>query len=571
MSSILLSRNSSSDHRTWTSILRSKSHPIATSEYTQIKFALSVRLNLARTIIAGTEDACLSVQPEDGPVGPFKKAPNTNQQNADFSQWPGGLTGLLATRPQPPAEQFGRFTRLRSRQPQLWLDGSNFQLTDESLFSAVGKWGCDGEPGGEPQPGAAGGQILLRLDSLPKKNPTGFILTLSAKGGTGGRGHDGQNGAPGESGSDVYLKGIVRGKVLKAAPVREFLDAAGRIPGKSGNGGDARVSGQGGRGGSVNVSIRDWSGSNLDHLIRICIDPGEPGPSGTPGQPGTTEPDHFARFVRNISFVYREWVEYLKYLGTPVDYSLTQRLQSFFAAHTRAGTLPRPEPGKPGATEMASGAHTPTYVADYFPTTLLDKLYQRARLQVLMADPLGGDEEALSGVALTRATDTLHWLTSVLEPIKDRKDAKYIRHVLLYHEANALYPGFPFWPSWNVYDSRLPAAMQRFSHCCQVRYSFRCRYGLRMLADHGVPAKPEGPLATPLPRRPSATRVRWLFRAVDVTLRAQVAPKSAAACRRTTSGSDAPPQAATNNIARASRAVRPSSSADAASSSATSF
>ena len=132
-------------------------------------------------------------------------------------------------------------------------------------------------------------------------------------------------------------------------------------------------------------------------------------------------------------------------------------------------------------------------------------------------------------------------------------------------------PGFPFWPSWSVYDSRLPAAMQRFSHCCQVRYSFRCRSGLRMLADHGVPAKPEGPLATPLPRRPSATRVRWLFRAVDVTLRAQVAPKSAAACRRTTSGSDAPPQAATNNIARASRAVRPSSSADAASSSATSF
>ena len=134
-----------------------------------------------------------------------------------------------------------------------------------------------------------------------------------------------------------------------------------------------------------------------------------------------------------------------------------------------------------------------------------------------------------------------------------------------------LTPGFPFWPSWSVYDSRLPAAMQRFSHCCQVRYSFRCRSGLRMLADHGVPAKPEGPLATPLPRRPSATRVRWLFRAVDVTLRAQVAPKSAAACRRTTSGSEAPPQAATNNIAPASRAVRPSSSADAASSSATSF
>ena len=132
-------------------------------------------------------------------------------------------------------------------------------------------------------------------------------------------------------------------------------------------------------------------------------------------------------------------------------------------------------------------------------------------------------------------------------------------------------PGFPFWPSWSVYDSRLPAAMQRFSHCCQVRYSFRCRSGLRMLADHGVPAKPEGPLATPLPRRPSVTRVRWLFRAVDVILRAQVAPKSAAACRRTTSGSDVPPQAATNNIARASRAVRPSSSADAASSSATSF
>ena len=135
----------------------------------------------------------------------------------------------------------------------------------------------------------------------------------------------------------------------------------------------------------------------------------------------------------------------------------------------------------------------------------------------------------------------------------------------------SIIPGFPFWPSWSVYDSRLPAAMQRFSHCCQVRYSFRCRSGLRMLADHGVPAKPEGPLATPLPRRPSVTRVRWLFRAVDVTLRAQVAPKSAAACRRTTSGSDAPPQAATNNIARASRAVRPSSSADAASSSATSF
>ena len=74
----------------------------------------------------------------------------------------------------------------------------------------------------------------------------------------------------------------------------------------------------------------------------------------------------------------------------------------------------------------------------------------------------------------------------------------------------SLYPGFPFWPSWSVYDSRLPAAMQRFSHCCQVRYSFRCRSGLRMLADHGVPAKPESPLATPLPRRPSVTRVRWL-------------------------------------------------------------
>ncbi len=133
------------------------------------------------------------------------------------------------------------------------------------------------------------------------------------------------------------------------------------------------------------------------------------------------------------------------------------------------------------------------------------------------------------------------------------------RIVYIYVPCDALLkPGFPFWPSWSVYDSRLPAAMQRFSHCCQVRYSFRCRSGLRMLADHGVPAKPEGPLATPLPRRPSATRVRWLFRAVDVTLRAQVAPKSAAACRRTTSGSDAPPQAATNNIARASRAVRPS-------------
>ena len=143
--------------------------------------------------------------------------------------------------------------------------------------------------------------------------------------------------------------------------------------------------------------------------------------------------------------------------------------------------------------------------------------------------------------------------------------------VLAAHLQSGSEPGFPFWPSWSVYDSRLPAAMQRFSHCCQVRYSFRCRSGLRMLADHGVPAKPEGPLATPLPRRPSATRVRWLFRAVDVTLRAQVAPKSAAACRRTTSGSEAPPQAATNNIARASRAVRPSSSADAASSSATSF
>ena len=150
----------------------------------------------------------------------------------------------------------------------------------------------------------------------------------------------------------------------------------------------------------------------------------------------------------------------------------------------------------------------------------------------------------------------------------------FVVTLLIYVAASAvysLYPGFPFWPSWSVYDSRLPAAMQRFSHCCQVRYSFRCRSGLRMLADHGVPAKPEGPLATPLPRRPSATRVRWLFRAVDVTLRAQVAPKFAAACRRTTSGSDAPPQAATNNIARASRAVRPSSSADAASSSATSF
>ena len=77
-------------------------------------------------------------------------------------------------------------------------------------------------------------------------------------------------------------------------------------------------------------------------------------------------------------------------------------------------------------------------------------------------------------------------------------------------EGSAYNPGFPFWPSWSVYDSRLPAAMQRFSHCCQVRYSFRCRSGLRMLADHGVPAKPEGPLATPLPRRPSVTRVRWL-------------------------------------------------------------
>ena len=31
----------------------------------------------------------------------------------------------------------------------------------------------------------------------------------------------------------------------------------------------------------------------------------------------------------------------------------------------------------------------------------------------------------------------------------------------------SLTPGFPFWPSWSVYDSRLPAAMERFSHCCQ--------------------------------------------------------------------------------------------------------
>ena len=116
---------------------------------------------------------------------------------------------------------------------------------------------------------------------------------------------------------------------------------------------------------------------------------------------------------------------------------------------------------------------------------------------------------------------------------------------------NCWKPGFPFWPSWSVYDSRLPAAMQRFSHYCQVRYSFRCRSGLRMLADHGVPAKPEGPLATPLPRRPSATRVRWLFRAVDVTLRAQAAPRSVAACRRTAAGSDTPRPAAASNTARA--------------------
>ena len=184
-----------------------------------------------------------------------------------------------------------------------------------------------------------------------------------------------------------------------------------------------------------------------------------------------------------------------------------------------------------------------------------------------VAGPLGKTLHVLGKLAFQSAFHENDLEGGML--VVDRPDGKVVHAYAMAH--NGFDPGFPFWPSWSVYDSRLPAAMQRFSHCCQVLYSFRCRSGLRMLADHGVPAKPEGPLATPLPRRPSATRVRWLFRAVDVTLRAQVAPKSAAACRRTTCGSDAPPQAATNNIARASRAVRPSSSADAASSSATSF
>ena len=61
-----------------------------------------------------------------------------------------------------------------------------------------------------------------------------------------------------------------------------------------------------------------------------------------------------------------------------------------------------------------------------------------------------------------------------------------------------------------------------------------------MLPDHGVPAKPEGSLATPLPRRPSATRVRWLIRALDVTLPAQAAPRSGLTSPQTASGSDAP-------------------------------
>ena len=41
-------------------------------------------------------------------------------------------------------------------------------------------------------------------------------------------------------------------------------------------------------------------------------------------------------------------------------------------------------------------------------------------------------------------------------------------------------PGFPFWLSWHRQGSRSTAALQRFAHYCHVRYSFRCRSGLRI-------------------------------------------------------------------------------------------
>ena len=112
-------------------------------------------------------------------------------------------------------------------------------------------------------------------------------------------------------------------------------------------------------------------------------------------------------------------------------------------------------------------------------------------------------------------------------------------------------PGLPFWPSWHGQGRRSAAAMQRFSHFCHVRYPFPCCSGRRMLPDCAVPATAEGFLATSLPRRSSATRVRQLVRAVGASLPAQVAPQSAPASGRTACGSDGPQPATASSSGHA--------------------
>ena len=77
------------------------------------------------------------------------------------------------------------------------------------------------------------------------------------------------------------------------------------------------------------------------------------------------------------------------------------------------------------------------------------------------------------------------------------------------------------------------------------------------LPDRAVPATTEGFLATPLPRRPSATRVRWLVGAVGASLPAQVAPQAAPASGRKACGSDVPRPAATSSSGHDSPAARP--------------
>ena len=93
--------------------------------------------------------------------------------------------------------------------------------------------------------------------------------------------------------------------------------------------------------------------------------------------------------------------------------------------------------------------------------------------------------------------------------------------------------------------------LQRFSHFCHVRYPFPCCSGRRMLPDCAVPATAEGFLATSLPRRSSATRVRQLVRAVGASLPAQVAPQATPASGRTACGSDGPQPATASSSGHA--------------------